>query len=111
MPSGEGYDLYGLRLSDKLNLTGRVKRRGVHAATSGGCANVWEGEFEGEKVAVKVIREIGTRASKERLQKVRLLLLKRLCSHVVAEACTGSSCMVEAASPKCSQSIGLHVWL
>ena len=73
MSSSESHDIYKLTLSDKLNLTGRVTRTGKHAAISGGCANVWEGEFEGEKVAVKVVREVGTRSSKQRLQKVRKL--------------------------------------
>ena len=63
MSSSESHDIYKLTLSDKLNLTGRVTRTGKHAAISGGCANVWEGEFEGEKVAVKVVREVGTRSS------------------------------------------------
>ena len=69
----QGYDLS--KLYDKLNLTGKVVRVGQHAVSSGGCANVWEGDLLGTKVAVKVIREIGVKASQMSLKKVCALLV------------------------------------
>ncbi|KAL5520908.1 hypothetical protein ACEPAF_2911 [Sanghuangporus sanghuang] len=69
------------KLYDKLNLTGRVIRVGRHPASVGGFADVWEArlfplkfrrrgaEDEGEKVALKVIREFCSNTSEMRLRK------------------------------------------
>ena len=70
------------KLYDKLNLTGRVIRVGHHPASVGGFADVWEArlfplkyrrkgvEDEGDKVALKVIREFCSNAGEMRLRKV-----------------------------------------
>ena len=47
-------------LDDRLNLTGLVERVGSWPRSSGGFSDVWEGKFGGKKVAVKVLREVGT---------------------------------------------------
>ncbi|KAL5514576.1 hypothetical protein ACEPAG_1892 [Sanghuangporus baumii] len=69
------------KLYDKLNLTGRVIRVGRHPASVGGFADVWEArlfprklrrrgvEDEGERVALKVIREFCSNTSEMRLRK------------------------------------------
>lgn len=67
MPIQDRYDLRNL--DDKLNLSGQVLRCGDESVKSGGFADIWEGLHEGEKVAVKVIREVGT--SRSTLTRVR----------------------------------------
>lgn len=66
-----GYDL--CQLYDRLNLTGKVYRVGEYSVGIGGCSNVWEGYYEGRKVAVKVIREVGVSSNEVTLKRVRLL--------------------------------------
>lgn len=86
------------QLNDKLNLSGRVFRVGEYAVKHGGCAYIWVGilvvetssnlingigvdelELIGERVAVKVIREIGTSASIASLKRVRPKLTSNQC--------------------------------
>ncbi len=62
-----------LPLDQRLNLTGKVARVGEHARKSGGFSDVWEGWHDGERVAVKVIREFKT--SYDKLSRVRVLPL------------------------------------
>lgn len=68
------------KLCDALNLTGQVALE-VYAVTRGGCANVFRGSWNGQHVAVKVIREYAGSASVETLKKVSHFL------NYVAEGC------------------------
>ena len=64
------YDL--CQLYDSLNLTGLVKRI-ERIVGGGGYCTVWQGEYNGEIVAVKVIREVGVSVNEETLRRVNLL--------------------------------------
>ena len=58
------------KLCDALNLSGHVVIEGNFAVMLGGSANVWRGTYNGQCVAVKVIRDYARSASVETLKRV-----------------------------------------